>query len=171
MTRRPLTALAATTLVAAVSLGACSTDSAAGGASAPAATSASVASRPPDDLSTYTDAGDGCQQLVSAIGYADESLVPLGNEDYQDFDLFTRGKIAAIAGTVATEEEDFPDAAVREQARALVPLASAAAALEASPGRVRALRELRREAAQLVLLCADQIRPSPSPSSTSSATP
>ena len=39
-----------------------------------------------DELDRYTDKGDGCQQVVSAIAYADEALKPAGQERYQVFD-------------------------------------------------------------------------------------
>jgi hypothetical protein len=33
-------------------------------------------------LASYTDPGDGCQQAVSAIGYADDVLLVLGREEH-----------------------------------------------------------------------------------------
>jgi hypothetical protein len=112
-----------------------------------------------DELSRYTDAGDGCQQAVSAIAYADDALKPLGQERYQDWDDATRSKVAAVSGTIRLEERDFPSEAALRQARAV----AEAAAKVAGPGirgarRVRALRTYRREAAGLVVVCGREVR-------------
>ena len=46
---------------------------------------ASGSGDPGDALRNYTDSGDGCRQVVSAISYADARLQPLGQEAYQHF--------------------------------------------------------------------------------------
>lgn len=116
--------------------------------------------RPPlaDRLERYTDAGDGCQQVVSAVSYADASLKPVGQERYQDWDAATRSRVAAVSGTVALEVRDFPSARVLTQARQVARLAARTAAASTGGGeRVRLVRQYRREAAQLVLDCAREV--------------
>ena len=111
-----------------------------------------------DELGRYTDAGDGCQQAVSAIAYADNSLRAAGQEQHQEFDDAVRSNIAAVAGTIALEVRDFPSKAALQQARKVEDLAEETSAL-ASKGqrRVELLREYRREAAQLVIDCAREV--------------
>ncbi|MGH8825447.1 MAG: hypothetical protein ACRDVN_13365 [Jiangellaceae bacterium] len=108
-----------------------------------------------DALAEYTDEGDGCEQTVSAIGYADTLLRALGQEDHQDFDAAVRSRLAAVAGTISLEIDDFPDGRTREQAERVGGLADRAQASEDPDAQqVLALREYRREAAQLVIDCA-----------------
>jgi hypothetical protein len=115
----------------------------------------SQADEPGDALETYTDSGDGCQQTVSAIGYADDLLLVLGQEDHQKFDAAVRSRLAAVAGTISLEMEDFPNRRTSEQAGRVGQLADRAQA-SANPDaeQILALREYRREAAQLVIDCA-----------------
>lgn len=111
-----------------------------------------------EQLEHYTDAGDGCQQVVSAITYADAQLKPIGQERYQDFDDAVRSSIATVSGTVALEVRDFPSEQVLLQARRVAELARLTAAKEArGDRRVRLLREYRREALQFVLVCAREV--------------
>jgi hypothetical protein len=92
---------------------------------------------------------------VSAIGYADGLLRALGQEDHQEFDAAVRSRLASVAGTIELEVRDFPDDATREQTERLGDLADRAQASEdPDPQQVLALREYRREAAQLVIDCA-----------------
>ena len=106
-------------------------------------------------LAQYTDEGDSCEQAVSAIGYADSLLRALGQEDHQEFDAAVRSRLASVAGTIALEVGDFPDGATREQAERVGDLAECAQVSEdPDPQQVLALREYRREAAQLVIDCA-----------------
>jgi hypothetical protein len=106
-------------------------------------------------LAQYTDEVDGCEQAVSAIGYADSLLRALGQEDHQEFDAAVRSRLASVAGTIALEVGDFPDGATREQAERVGDLAERAQVSEdPDPQQVLALREYRREAAQLVIDCA-----------------
>src|SRR5215203_952412 len=70
-----------------------------------------------DQLGSYTDAGDGCQQTVSAIAYADNTLRAAGQEQHQEFDDAVRSNIAAVAGTIALEIHDFPTKGTLQQAR------------------------------------------------------
>jgi ABC-type Fe3+-citrate transport system substrate-binding protein len=111
-----------------------------------------------DELGRYTDSGDGCQQAVSAIAYADNSLRAAGQEQHQEFDDAVRSNIAAVAGTIALEVRDFPSKATLQQARTVADLADQTSAI-ATRGekRVRLLREYRREAAQLVIDCAAEV--------------
>ena len=125
------------------------------GAVAAALVCAACASEP-DALESYTDEGDACRQAVSAIGYADDVLKPLGQEPFQDFDDATRSRLAAVAGTLALEARDWPSREVAEQAEVLQPLAQAAAEKDGGVERERALLEYRVEAARLVLLCRDE---------------
>jgi hypothetical protein len=108
-----------------------------------------------DALARYTDPGDGCQQAVSAIGYADDALLVLGQEDHQKFDSAVRSRLAAVEGTINLEVQDFPTRPILLQARKVAELADRAQA-SADPGdaQIQALREYRREAAQLVIDCA-----------------
>ena len=118
-----------------------------------------------DELSGYTDAGDGCAQVVSAIAYADSVLKPLGQEPYQDWDESVRSRLAAVDGTIALEVRDMPDDDVLDQARRVGELADrTAAARTTGAERVRSLREYRREAAQLVLDCGPYVDTSDRPS-------
>jgi len=111
-----------------------------------------------DELDRYTDRGDGCPQVVSAIGYADGRLLAAGQERYQDFDDAVRSSIAAVAGTIALEVRDFPSEDVLEQARRVQELASRTAAVDVTGARrVALLREYRREAMQLVIDCAAEV--------------
>lgn len=118
------------------------------------------ADEPGDALETYTDSGDGCQQAVSAIGYADDLLLVLGQEDHQKFDAAVRSRLAAVAGTISLEMEDFPNRRTSEQAGRVGQLADRAQA-SATPDaeQILALREYRREAAQLVIDCAGATGP------------
>jgi ABC-type Fe3+-citrate transport system substrate-binding protein len=111
-----------------------------------------------DELGAYTDSGDGCQQAVSAIAYADNTLRAAGQERHQEFDDAVRSNIAAVAGTIALEVRDFPSKKTLQQAREVEDLADETSAI-ATKGekRVRLLREYRREAAQLVIDCAAEV--------------
>ena len=111
-----------------------------------------------DELGAYTDSGDGCQQAVSAIAYADNTLRAAGQEQHQEFDDAVRSNIAAVAGTIALEIRDFPSKETLQQARKVEDLADETSAI-ATKGekRVRLLREYRREAAQLVIDCAAEV--------------
>jgi hypothetical protein len=117
-----------------------------------------------DALAQYTDEGDGCEQAVSAIGYADSLLRALGQEEHQEFDAAVRSRLASVAGTIALEDRDFPDDVTREQAHRVGDLADRAQASEnPDPEQVLALREYRREAAQLVIDCAAATGTGPEP--------
>jgi hypothetical protein len=123
---------------------------------------------PPDPLLSYTDRGDGCHQVVSAISYVENTLKPLGQEPYQDFTDEVRSKLAAVTGTESLEVKDFPSKKILAQARLTGRYADAAARAGVSPhARIRHLREFRREAAELVLQCAPYADPTPSPSAAS----
>lgn len=108
-------------------------------------------------LESYTDPGDGCQQAISAIAYADDVLEPLGQEPYQDFTDEVRSRVASVAGQLALEARDWPSRRIHRQADRVQALAEAAAVKQESDARVRALLEYRGEAARLVLLCRDAI--------------
>jgi hypothetical protein len=111
-----------------------------------------------DELSRYTDSGDGCQQVVSAIAYTDEALKPLGQERYQVFDDEVRSKIGTVGGTIALEVRDFPTKETLEQARRLADVAEETAALDSRGAkRVALLREYRLEATRLVIACAGEV--------------
>ena len=112
-----------------------------------------------DELEGYTDTGDGCQQVVSAISYADRQLKAAGQEPYQDFTDAVRSSIGAVAGTVALEVRDFPSERTLEQARVVSSLADQVGSPAVSGDRrVRLLRVYRREAMDLVILCAREVR-------------
>jgi hypothetical protein len=118
-----------------------------------------------DPLDSYTDAGDGCGQVVTAISYADAVLKPLGQEPYQDFTDAVRSRVAAVDGTTALEVKDFPSKTILKQAQRTGRLATRASKLHSSMrARVLNLRKYRREAAELVLICAPYVDPTPSPS-------
>jgi len=111
-----------------------------------------------EELSRYTDRGDGCQQSVAAITYADSSLRAAGQERHERWDDATRSKVATVGGTIALEVRDFPSENTLEQARKVADLAAdAAAAATTDEERVTLLREYRREAAQLVILCGREV--------------
>jgi hypothetical protein len=108
-----------------------------------------------DALATYTDPGDGCPQVVSAIGYADDLLLVLGQEDHQKFEPAVRSRLAAVEGTISLEVEDFPNRRILLQALRVADLADRAqASEEPDDDQIAALRQYRREAAQLVIDCA-----------------
>jgi hypothetical protein len=116
-----------------------------------AAASASISAR----LERYTDPGDGCEQTVSALGYAEFLLKPLGQERYQDWDDATLSRVAAVAGTIELEMTDYPDEASARQARTVADLATIVVDPRTSDeDRVATFREYRREAAQMVIVCA-----------------
>lgn len=117
-----------------------------------------------DPLLSYTDPGDGCPQVVSAISYADARLLPLGQEAYQKFTPAVRSNVAEVDGTQSLEDRDFPNRAILEQAQLTGRYATRAmAAGVPRRDRIRLLREYRREAASLVLLCAPYVDPTPTP--------
>jgi hypothetical protein len=92
---------------------------------------------------------------VSAIGYADDALLVLGQEAHQKFDAAVRSRLAAVEGTISLEVEDFPTRNILLQARRVAELADHAQASEdPDDDQILALREYRREAAQLVIDCA-----------------
>ena len=108
-----------------------------------------------EQLAHYTNSGDGCQQVVSAISYADTSLKPAGQERYVTWTDEVRSKISAVSGTIALEVKDFPSKQALGQAQRTARLADrAAAAGVPTAKRVRLLQEYRREAAQMVVVCA-----------------
>lgn len=108
-----------------------------------------------EQLAHYTDSGDGCQQVVSAISYADTSLKPAGQERYVTWTDEVRSKISAVSGTIALEVKDFPSKQALDQAQRTARLANrTAAAGVPTARRVRLLQEYRREAAQMVIVCA-----------------
>jgi len=108
-----------------------------------------------EQLAHYTDSGDGCQQVVSAISYADTSLKPAGQERYVTWTDEVRSKISAVSGTIALEIKDFPSKQALGQAQRTARLADrTAAAGVPTAKRVRLLQEYRREAAQMVVVCA-----------------
>lgn len=133
-------------------------------------------STPAGGLEAYTDRGDGCAQVVSAIGYADQVLRPRGQERSQRFDDAVRSRLAAVGGTIALELDDFPAPDVGTLARAVQPLAEQSGALidEDDPAAVRArLRTFERyrdQAAALVARCRRATPPS-SPAAARPATP
>lgn len=113
-----------------------------------------------EELSRYTDPGDGCAQVMSAISYADSALKALGQEPYQEFDDVVRSRLAAVDGTIGLEVRDFPSEDILEQARTVGEIAArTAAAATKGADRVLALREYRREAAQLVIDCGPHVDP------------
>src|SRR4051794_31528654 len=115
-------------------------------------------------LATYTDPGDGCHQVVSAISYADARLEPLGQEPYQRFPAVVGSAVPAVGGTQYLEERDLPTRAILEEAELTGRYAlRAMAAGVPRADRVRLLREYRREAADLVLMCAPYADPTPAP--------
>ena len=108
-----------------------------------------------EQLAHYTDSGDGCQQVVSAISYADTSLKPAGQERYVTWTDEVRSKISAVSGTIALEVKDFPSKKALDQAQRTARLADrTAAAGVPTAKRVRLLQEYRREAAAMVVVCA-----------------
>ena len=108
-----------------------------------------------EQLAHYTDSGDGCQQVVSAISYADTSLKPAGQERYVTWTDEVRSKISAVSGTIALEAKDFPPKQALAQAQRTARLADrTAAAGVPTAKRVRLLQEYRREAAEMVVVCA-----------------
>ena len=108
-----------------------------------------------EQLAHYTDSGDGCQQVVSAISYADTSLKPAGQERYVTWTDEVRSKISAVSGTIALEVKDFPSKQALAQAQRTARLADrTAAAGVPTAKRVRLLQEYRREAAEMVVVCA-----------------
>jgi hypothetical protein len=108
-----------------------------------------------EQLAHYTDSGDGCQQVVSAISYADASLKPAGQERYVTWTDEVRSKISAVSGTIALEVKDFPSKQALDQARRTARLADrTGAAGVPTAKRVRLLQEYRREAAEMVVVCA-----------------
>jgi hypothetical protein len=125
-----------------------------------------------DPLLSYTDQGDGCAQVVSAIAYADSVLKPLGQEAYQDFDDLVRSRVESVNGTVALEFRDMPSKKILKQAQRTGDLADRGMRVGVPRRtRIRLLREYRREAAQTVLLCGPYVDPTPTPTPSTPPTP
>lgn len=111
-----------------------------------------------EELSQYTDEGDGCQQVVAAITYAEGTLKHLGQEPYQEFNDSVRSRVGAVAGTVALEVRDFPSEEALKQGRRVAKLADETAKAGVTHARrVERLRAYRREAAQLVIICGREV--------------
>src|SRR5690349_20205620 len=168
-------ALVALTVSLAAGLAGCS-----GSDETPAPATARSASRSPSasptttspGLDKYTDKGDACAQAISAISYADDTLLPLGQEAYQTFDDVVRSRLAAVAGTLSLEAKDWPDQGVYKQAQIVGPLAEAAGAqltentAAAKAARSKVLLRYRIAAGTLILVCQDAM-PSPTLSASS----
>ena len=154
--------IALAAVVSAGTLVACTGDEA-----TPAAPTTPAASQTSPGLESYTDLGDACAQAISAIGYADDVLRPIGQEPYQEFDDAIRSRLAAVAGTLSLEAKDWPDEPVHRQAETVQALAEAAAArlpdesATAKAARVNVLLRYRIEAGTLILVCRDAAPPSP----------
>lgn len=135
----------------------------------PSSTTSAPPSASSPGLEGYTDPGDGCAQAISAISYADDVLLPVGQEPYQKFDDVVRSRLAAVAGTLSLEGKDWPDEPVHQQAEKVQPLAQAAGArlpeetAAAKANRSKVLLRYRVEAATLILVCRDALPPSPAP--------
>jgi len=116
---------------------------------------AACGSPEPSLLESYTPVGDACPQALSAVGYAEDVLVVLGQEQYQDFDDESTSRLAAVAGTLELEERGWPDRTTQARARDVIPLADAASELDPEDPleRERALVQYRAAAAELVLAC------------------
>lgn len=127
----------------------------------PATTATASPSGTSPGLESYTDPGDGCAQAISAISYADDILVSLGQEPYQQFDDAVRSRLAAVAGTLSLEAKDWPDEPVHHQAQVVQPLAQAAGAqlpdqsAAAKAARINVLLRYRIAAGTLILVCRD----------------
>jgi hypothetical protein len=118
-----------------------------------------------DPLESYTDPGDGCAQVVTAITYAETVLKPLGQEAYQTFDDAVRSRVATVNGTVSLEVKDMPSKEILSQAKRTGGLADRGMrAGVPRRTRIRLLREYRREAAALVVLCGPYVDPAPTSS-------
>ena len=162
-------AIAVGAFVIAGVLGACSGDGDGGLAESakPSTAGTPVPNSTSPGLESYTDRGDACNQAISAIGYADDVLRPLGQEPYQEFDDAVRSRLAAVAGTLSLEAKDWPDESVHRQADIVQPLAQAAAdrlpdqSAASKAARINTLLRYRIEAGTLILVCRDA--PSPSP--------
>jgi hypothetical protein len=123
------------------------------------------------DLDTYTDRGDGCQQVVSAIGYAEQAMHTGGQDAGIVLDDALRSRLSAVGGTIALEMDDFPSTAVRRLAPDLQRLAERSGAFVDERDRA-GLRErasifrlYRREAPRLVRLCSDATKRAAGPTS------
>jgi hypothetical protein len=97
--------------------------------------------------------GQACQRLVALIGYAEESLLPAGQEDRQQFDDAARGGIAEAIGTAERYGDQLPGP-VRAAALRLVrdgyQIVPANAPRET---QIASLRDYRQAAAQIVDGC------------------
>lgn len=112
-----------------------------------------------DQLDTYTDKGNGCQESVSAVAYADGQLRAMGQESFQEFTDAVRSSISAVSGTIALEVRDFPSKDTLDQARRVADLADEVAAADTrGVKRVRLLRQYRVEAEQLVIACSRAVK-------------
>ena len=104
--------------------------------------------------SSGSSAGQACQRLVSLIGYAEESLLPAGQEERQRFDDAARGGIAEAIGTAERYGNQLP-ASVRAAARRLVrdgyQIVPADAPRET---QIASLRDYRQAAGEIVDGCA-----------------
>ena len=116
--------------------------------------SSSAGSPTPASSSGSSAAAQACQRLVALIGYAEESLLPAGQEDQQKFDDAARGGIAEAIGTAERYGSQLP-ASVQPAAQQLVrqgyQIVPATAPRET---QVASLRDYRRAADKIVRGCA-----------------
>ncbi len=100
------------------------------------------ASTPPPPAATATDmyvtgadpADDPCQRVVSALGFAEHSLKPAGQEESQEFGEGVRGRIAYVEGVILSYGDRLPAgladhvATLKRTSRELAPSATPARA-------------------------------------------
>jgi hypothetical protein len=114
----------------------------------------SSAANPTPTSSRGSSAAQACERLVALIGYAEESLLPAGQEDRQKFDDAARGGIAEAIGTAERYGSQLP-ASLQPAAQRLVKDGyQVVPATAPRATQVASLRDYRQAADEIVHGCA-----------------
>lgn len=117
------------------------------------AASSSATSRTPAS-SSGSSAAQACERLVALIGYAEESLLPAGQENRQTFDDAARGGVAEAIGTAERYGSQLP-ASLQPAAQRLVKDGyQIVPATAPRATQVASLRDYRQAADEIVHGCA-----------------
>jgi hypothetical protein len=107
--------------------------------------------------SSGSSAGQACQRLVALIGYAEESLLPAGQEDRQQFDDAARGGIAEAIGTAERYGDQLPGSVRAAALRLVRDGYQIVPANTPRQTQISSLRDYRRAAREIVDGCAGAV--------------
>jgi hypothetical protein len=114
----------------------------------------SSSANPTAASSSGSSAAQACERLVALIGYAEESLLPAGQENHQKFDDAARGGIAEAIGTAERYGSQLP-ASLQPAAERLVKDGyQIVPATTPRATQVASLRDYRQAADEIVHGCA-----------------